>query len=178
MDLITLKSEGLRPLTGDLTNQVLVINHTRLISRYQLPRFQLFKATGGFGCQEHSLGRAVFGYCVASNEDARWNRSDFIGIASDQLIHRAMEDATPVDELDINARIYLVFSKDGTFEKGDTVHSAMTRLRRITESPVLVAYHAHPESQITDDGFLIYPQGTTLTEVKVKKKGELWIDAS
>ena len=85
MNLITSGTEGLRSLEGDLKNKRLVLAHNRLNRRYQMPRFQIFHATGGFGCQENSLGSAVFGIHIADGESARWNRNDFIGIADDDL---------------------------------------------------------------------------------------------
>jgi len=178
MNIIAQGDKGLQPLEGDLTNKVLVLLHTKLNRRHQIPRFQLFKALGGFGCKERSLGRAVFGVHIADNEDARWNRSDFIGIAQDSLIKEAMEDTTPVKGIDLNARVYMVFTKDGTFSQGDTVDQAMTRLRRITKSAVSVAYHAHPESTINDFGYMSYPSGAEPVEVKIKRQGAIWIDGN
>lgn len=178
MNLITSGNEGLRPLVGNLEKQRLVLAHTRLHRRYQLPRFQIFQATGGFGCQENSLGSAVFGIHLADGESARWNRNDFIGIASDELVNMALEDTTPVENLDIGARTYLVVAKDGSTATGDTIESARQRLKRITKSSVRVAYHAHPDSSIDNFGFLTYPAGATPSEVKIKSRGGIWIDAN
>lgn len=178
MELITSRTEGLAPLAGDLTGQVLVIRHTVLNRRYQMPRFQLFKATGGFGCKESSLGRAVFGMYLADSTDDRRNRGDFIGIATSELIHQAMQDTTPVPSINPHERVYFLFTKDGHCQTGDTVNQAMQRLRLITRSPVTVAYRAHPESSVNDLGYLSYPEGTTAAEVKIKRRGGTWIDAS
>lgn len=178
MNLITSRDDGVRPLDGDLTDKVLVINHLRLGRPYQLPRFQLFKATGGFGCKPNTLGQAVFGYHLADMESARWNRSDFIGVPSDELITAAMADARPVAAIDLSARVYMVIAKDGSRAVGETPTEAMTRLRRITASALLNAYHAHPESSITDLGHITYPSGASPVEVKLKKRGKVWIDAS
>ena len=178
MNLITKVDEGLRPLVGDLTGQVLVLAHNRLNRRYQMPRFQIFKATGGFGCQEGSLGRAVFGFHVADNEDARWDRNDFIGIATHELIERALEDTTPVLDINLDEREYIVIAHDGSTAKGDTPDQVMSRLRRITSSRVKQAYLAHPESRITDFGFVMHPKGAPPSEVKLKKRGGNWIDAT
>lgn len=178
MNLIVSGDEGLRPLVGDLTNQVLVLPHTKLNRRYQLPRFQLVKATGGFGCDPKALGSMVFGQFVADGEDAAYRRSDFIGIADAGLIGRAMGDPTPVKELDVNARTYLLITRNGTYESGDTVDQAMRRLRRLTRSAVQYAYHVHPESRINDFGFISYPDGIPPVEVKIKKQGKEWIVTS
>ena len=178
MDLIVRGNEGLRPLVGDLTQQRLVLAHTRLNRRYQMPRFQIFQATGGFGCQEGSLGSAVFGIHIADGESARWNRNDFIGIATDELVNQALEDNTPVDNLDTSERTYLIVAKDGSTATGDTLQEARLRLKRITKSSVRVAYHAHPESSIDNFGFLTYPAGAEPSEVKIKSRGGIWIDAN
>lgn len=173
MKLITEGDEGLAPLVGDLTGKVLVIRHTRLIARYQTPRFQLFKAYGGFGCKEGSLGRAVFGRYLADDTDARRDRSEFIGIADDKLIMRAMADTTPVLELDHSLRQVMLICKDGHYEFGDTAEQARQRLRRITSAEVVAAFHAHPETRVSDIGFLTYPAGCTPVEVKLQK-GKEW----
>lgn len=178
MNLITSGDEGLRPLVGDLAKQRLVLSHTRLNRRYQSPRFQIFQATGGFGCQEGSLGSAVYGIHIADGESARWNRNDFIGIASDELVTKALEDLSPVEDIDTSERIYLVVAKDGSSATGDTLQAARLRLKRITKSSVRVAYHAHPESSIDNFGFLTYPAGAVPSEVKIKSRGGIWIDAS
>jgi hypothetical protein len=176
MNLITSTDDGMSRVAGDLTNQVLVISHIKLNRRYQIPRFQLFKATGGFGCKEGSLGSAVFGYHLADSEQARWDRSDFIGIADKDLVTRAMADTTPVQAININDRVFMVIAKDGSQAKGETPTEAMTRLRRITRSALLAAYSAHPESTINELGYMSYPSGAAPTEVKIKKQGVNWID--
>lgn len=178
MNLITGKDEGLRPLVGDLAGQYLVLSHLKLNRRYQMPRFQIFKATGGFGCKDGSLGSKVFGVFVADNEDGQYRRSDFIGVATKELIQQALADTTPVPSINPHERIYLLFTNDGYYEKGDTVNEAMQRLRRVTKAQVRQAFHCHPESTVNEFGFLSYPSGTTLTEVKIKKQGANWIDAS
>lgn len=178
MELITSSSEGVLPLAGDLANKVLVLAHTRLNRRYQMPRFQLFKATGGFGCQENSLGRAVFGMFVADSEEARYNRADFIGIASEALVFKAMADTTPVKAINLNDRVYLVISKDGNVERGDSPTQAMVRLRRLTRSALSAAYHVHPETVVNEFGYMSYPDGAAPVEVKLRKQGEHWKDVT
>lgn len=178
MNLIVNGDEGLAPLVGNLEGKLLVIAHQRLNRRYQCPRFQIFKAIGGFGCQEGSLGSAVFGIHVADNEDNRWERHDFIGIASDELAQRAMLDNTPVININLEERIYFLVAKDGSMETGETVDQAMRRLKRITNSAVAQAFHAHPESTVTPFGLMSYPQGAPPVTVKIKKRGGFWIDAN
>lgn len=178
MNLITSGSEGLRPLADDITGKVVVVSHTKLLRRYQMPRFQLIQATGGFGCKVGNLGSKVFGRFVCDGEDASYRRSDFIGMADDDLIRRAMEDTTPVGHIDKDARVYMLIARSGHYETGDTVDQAMKRLRRLTRSAVSVAYHLHPESHVNDMGYISYPEGITPVEVRIKKQGKEWIATS
>jgi len=173
MDLIGSNSEGLAPLSGDLKDKVLVIDHTRLGARYQTPRFQLFKARGGFGCADNSLGRAIFGTYLATGEDGRLNRNDFVGIASRALIDAAMADLTPVPDLDLSEREFMLVAKDGCRGRGPTVEVARQRLERQTASPVFAAYRLHPESTVSSTGYISYPDGAPPQEVRIKK-GKEW----
>jgi hypothetical protein len=173
MDLITSEAEGLRPLDGDLTSQVLVIKHTLLGGRYQQPRFQLFKARGGFGCNPSSLGRAVFGTHIASGDDGRYQRNAFVGIASRSLIDAALADARPVPDIDINEREYMLVAKDGCRGRGKTVEIARQRLERQTNSPVMMSLRLHPESIVLEYGFISYPDGAAPEEIRIKK-GKEW----
>ncbi len=176
MNLIVKGDEGVTPLVSNILGKLLVVDHTKLKRRYQMPRFQIFKATGGFGCQANSLGSKVFGEYIADSSATYLFRYDFIGMASDELVKRAMEDTTPVKALDPKERCFFVMAKDGSVETGNTVHQAMQRLHRITNSKLLTAFYAHPEAYINPYGFISYPEGTRATEVKVKKRGGIWID--
>lgn len=173
MNLITREDRGVSPLVGDLTGKVLVIAHTRLNRRYQSPRFQLFKAYGGFGCKEGTLGSAVFGKYLADEEDDRRDRHEFIGIADDELIKLALADTTPVIELDPKLRQIMLVCKDGHYQFGDTAEQARQRLNHITKAEVIAAFEAHPETTISDMGFMTYPKGCQPVEVKLKK-GKEW----
>lgn len=178
MNLIVKDDEGVTPLVNNILGKMLVVDHTKLNRRYQMPRFQIFKALGGFGCQANSLGTKVFGEYIADSQSAQLYRYDFIGMASDELIKRAMADTTPVKALDPKERCFFVLAKDGSFETGDTAHQAMQRLHRITNSKLMTAFYAHPEAYINPYGFITYPEGTVATEVKIKKRGGIWIDVT
>lgn len=98
-DYLSVDTPGVMPMTGlDLKDKVLVLDVIQLDERYKKPRFQLWHATGGFGCSPNTIGTAVFSYCLADNEVARWERFDFIGIASEELVNSVMEyDKTTID---------------------------------------------------------------------------------
>lgn len=70
----------------DYEGKIIVMHSEVLKEDYRKPQFQLWKATGGFGCDPTKIGRAVFGICLADGESARWDRSDFIGILKDELV--------------------------------------------------------------------------------------------
>lgn len=64
----------------DYTNQVVVLRPFSLKDQYKTPEDQLFFATGGFGCSPTATGRKVYGFFLKDGENARFNRSDFIGV--------------------------------------------------------------------------------------------------
>lgn len=172
MNLIDHTTQGLLPLQGDLTNQILVIRWELLHRRYQLPRFQLIKAKGGFGCREDSSGK-IFGVCIADASSIAGRRADFIGIATTDLINRAMADTTPVPNIDLSLREYMLVARDGSTERGDSIEQARQRLKLITSAAIIHAYQVHPESRMTEFGFISYPDGAPPTEVKIRK-GNTW----
>jgi hypothetical protein len=168
--LIQRGQEGLRPLSSDLYNKIVVLNHTLLNSRHQIPRFQLLKATGGFGCKADSLGK-IFARCLADGSDVTVYRRDLIGEANEMLVHVAMSDVTPVTPINEKLREFLVIAKGGQQARGETVEQAKERLKRITRAQIIAAYEVHPESYVTDMGFLTYPEGIRPVEIKVRKGG-------
>lgn len=172
MKLIESGDEGVLPLVGNLIRKVLVLDWRQLRRRFQIPRFQLIRANGGFGCQEDSSGK-IFGQSIADGEDGTYRRSQFIGIAEDQLIHMAMADATPVKAIDTNLREYLLIARNGHHERGSTIEQARQRLGLITGSPVLAAYEVHPEAYVNEMGFIVSPEGAPALEVKITK-GKVW----
>lgn len=64
----------------DYTNQVVVLSPFSLKDDYKTPHYQLFLATGGFGCSPKARGRKVFGSFLKDGESAQFQRSDFIGV--------------------------------------------------------------------------------------------------
>lgn len=171
--LITKGHRWLRPLVGDLKGEVVVLNHLKLPARQQMPRFQLVSARGGFGCEDGSMGRKVFGSHLADGGDCTYYRSSFVGIATPELIALAMADTTPVKAIDLSLREYLLIAKDGSTERGQTVEQARQRLRLISSACVVAAYEVHPESWVTELGFISYPDGAPPVEVRIRK-GKEW----
>jgi hypothetical protein len=166
--LIAQGQEGLRPLSSDIYNKIVVLDHAMLNSRHQIPRFQLVKAVGGFGCKAGSTGK-VFGRCLADGSDVAVYRRDLIGEATDMLVHIAMSDLTPVTPINERLREFLVVAQNGHQARGETIDQAKERLKRITRAKIIAAYQVHPESYVTDMGFLSYPEGIKPIEVCVRK---------
>ena len=72
-------------MTGQaLEGTVLVMSPFTLKESYWAPENQLWLATGGFGCNPTVSGRAVYATCLGDGEQARWNRSDYIGIIREE----------------------------------------------------------------------------------------------
>ena len=66
--------DGMRNIVG----KVVVINSEPKRYEYQHPAYQLVLADGGNGAIG-GRGRAVFGTCLATGEQARWERYDVLG---------------------------------------------------------------------------------------------------
>lgn len=172
MNLIDRNHKGLRPLAGDLSQTVVVLDYQCLGRRFQMPRFQLIKAKGGFGCKEDSDGK-IFAICIADGEDISCRRAHLIGIATDELIKEAMADTTPVPGIDLSLREYMLIAKDGSSARGDTVEQARQRLNVLTDAKTVGAYELHPESYLNEFGYISYPAGAPPVEIGIRK-GRTW----
>lgn len=70
----------------DYTDQVVVLSPFSLKDKYKTPDYQLFLATGGFGCSPTARGRKVFGIFLKDGESAQFQRSDFIGVIKEEFL--------------------------------------------------------------------------------------------
>jgi hypothetical protein len=66
----------------DYEGQLLVLKPSALAPWALEPENQLWIASGGFGTRPDAGGRAVYAKCLYDGESARWNRSDFYGVAN------------------------------------------------------------------------------------------------
>lgn len=177
MKLIDYGSNGLTPIaSSNITNKIVVVNWRKLDRRFQQPRFQIFKPTGGSGCVTSMAGGKVFGRHVFDGEDGEFRRDDFLGIATPDLIAWAMTDNTPTKPTDMTLREYMLRARDGSEERGKTIEEARRRLSYITNSKVTEAWELHPASYINPFGLIVYPEGAPPTQVKIKK-GKEWTAA-
>lgn len=68
---------------------------------------------------------------------------------------------------------YLLVCKDGCRAIAQTVELARRRVERMTSSPVMMSFLVHPETTITSNGYIKYPDGYPPTEFTIKK-GKEW----
>lgn len=66
--------------------KVLVLSQDILVESHWDSKNQLWLATGGFGCDPNSSGRAVFATGLGNDEETRWNRLDFTGVLKENLL--------------------------------------------------------------------------------------------
>lgn len=64
----------------------LVLSVDSLGEGYRTPDNQIWKATGGFGCDPTKMGTAVMCISLADGEHVRWSRRQFIGVLKDELV--------------------------------------------------------------------------------------------
>ena len=70
----------INPVTGvNLEGMTLVMKAKIFSPEYRALQFRLQLATGGFGCDPDSIGRAVFCKALCDGEEARWCRADVEG---------------------------------------------------------------------------------------------------
>lgn len=177
MKLIDYGHDGVTPIVShNLMGKFVVVNWRKLDRRFQQPRFQIFKPTGGTGCITSMQGGKVFGRHVFDGGDGEFKRDDFLGLASEALIRAAMADTTPTVPIDLSLREYMIRARDGSEERGKTIEEARRRLSYITSSKVTEAWELHPDSYINPFGLIVYPEGAPPTQVKIKK-GKEWTAA-
>lgn len=70
----------------DLKGQVVALRADILLPEYRSRSHQLMLATGGFGCSPTARGRAVYGVNLYLGEEARWDRSDILGVIAENTL--------------------------------------------------------------------------------------------
>lgn len=71
---------------GDYEDKIIVFKPSTLKDQYKTREFQLFYATGGFGCDPSKMGQQVNGYFLKDGEFTHFRRQDFIGILKEEFI--------------------------------------------------------------------------------------------
>ncbi len=156
--MITIDSEGLIPLDiqVDFTGKTLVLNKSKLGSRFQLSKFQIVKIDGGFGCKPDSLGGKVFGTHLGDNESTAYRRGDFIGEASPTLIEKALGDPHGELPVDPSARHFMAIGGGG-WGTGETIEEAQRSCKQ-AGGTASVVFDCHKETRISDMA-MVWPNG-------------------
>lgn len=100
----TLKPLGLADCAPDSTkqnydNQILVLDPNTLIRAAQNAQNSLWVAWNGFGCTYGARGQAVFAKNLFDGREARWERSDFLGIVRPESLQKWLEDMPVKSEI-------------------------------------------------------------------------------
>jgi len=69
---------------GDYEGKVLALKPSVLKKEFQTPDFQLFFATGGFGCDPSKMGQEIYGYFLKDDEHTHFRRPNFVGVVADE----------------------------------------------------------------------------------------------
>lgn len=72
---------------------------------------------------------------------------------------------------------YLLVCKDGARAMAPTVELARQRVQRMTNSPVMMSYRIHPDTTITTNGYIKYPDGYPPEDINIRK-GKEWTVAN
>ena len=171
INLIVEGDEGVSPLVDDIRNKWVVLRHTMLDRRYQMPRFQIIRPFGGFG--SYRTDGKIFSRHAADGRDVHCYRHDLVGMCSDELAIKAAADTTPVKAIDLTLHEYLLIAQDGSHERGDTVEQARQRLKLLTDAKVTELWEIHPESRINEMGVISYPDGAPPVLVPIRM-GKVW----
>lgn len=67
-------------------DKVIILKPSSLNEEYWKPEFQICLATNGFGCDPTASGRAVYLKFLFDDENARFNRSDVLGVMKDEFL--------------------------------------------------------------------------------------------
>jgi hypothetical protein len=141
-------------LEGDLTNQILVLRPDMLGKRWQLSKFQLVRALGGFGCSPTAIGSSVYTVSLVGEERCNYRRGDFLGIASQEQIDVALAEKGGELPLDPTDMCFLAIGK-GYWGRAETLALA----KKNCQGKAMIAFHCHIETQVNEMGYLTWPFG-------------------
>ncbi len=82
--------------------------------------------------------------------------------------------ATPRKSVELE---YLLVCKDGSRARGPSLDVATQRIKRITHSPVMLSYLIHPDTTVSGNGYIVYPDGYPPEELNTRK-GKEWTATS
>ena len=70
----------------DYEGKIIILDPSSLKDECLSPENQLWLAERGIGCSPTASGRAVYATCLADGERVRWDRSQFLGAANEELL--------------------------------------------------------------------------------------------
>lgn len=83
----------------DYENKILVLNPEALISNCRTAENSLWVAYNGFGCTYGARGQAVYAKNLFDGREARWERTDFLGIVKPESLKKWLENTPIKNEL-------------------------------------------------------------------------------
>ena len=83
----------------DYENKILVLNPEALISNCRTAENSLWVAYNGFGCTYGARGQAVYAKNLFDGREARWERTDFLGIVKPESLKKWLENTPVKNEL-------------------------------------------------------------------------------
>lgn len=70
---------------NNLKGKTLVLNPDVMMASHRMPKYQIWVAEYGFGCLPNLTGKSIIATNIITNEEAQWERDDFIGILKDNI---------------------------------------------------------------------------------------------
>lgn len=167
-EMLTLATPGVKSIDRErLEGKVLVLSSKALGARYQAPQFQLFKATGGFGCNPGALGRAVMGTFLSDGEHSRFDRFDFIGWVEQDTADKIMQVKAEPAPFDPTQMGYLLATGEGTWVTAPTLAEALKKCGKKGFNPKTMGlWRCHVESWINELGGVHFPEGTEWMKIE------------
>lgn len=167
-NMLTANDPRVKPLGDvDYTGLILVVPASRLGERYQQPQFQLFKATGGFGCSPTASGRKVFGTELADGAECHRQRGDFIGYMDQADANAILAAKAQPKPIDVSLRCFMAVNlREMFFHKADTIAEACKLARGKFGCKHIKVFRVHPEAYVNDMCGISAPAGTTIEEIK------------
>lgn len=143
---------GLKPISSNCAGKVLVLRSSKLYGRYQFGKMQLFRASGGFGCEADKLGTGIFGTHLYDGEECKRSRGDFIGELSDEAAAAVMQGTDTLAPLDPEDMVYMAIGTGGYWGKGKDRKAAEKECRRAggRYTRIVQVWYCHAETYVGD----------------------------
>lgn len=174
MPIIANDDPRLIPTEGQrLEGKLIIIKADKINKRYRAARFQLYKATGGFGCNPGAMGKKIYADCIADGEeDIHWERYDVAGIANDDLVAECNADTSEAVRINPDDRCFMAVIA-GQWATGKTVAEALAGVKKRKLGKGVCVWHVHPETRIHDLGGFYYPKEVAYKPVLIESMDQI-----